>query len=281
MSIPKKHLWKSGGADKKGRDRVASYIDRPGEMAGSVLWVCYWKAVGHPNSDVVPSGDQLRSAEHYKNSQNVIANIDVLNRSATSALKFFAPDSYKGHTKLIDTIHSNPQYKWAEAMAVNDHCVLSRRGISFNRQTPQHTDPLVPPGEWTLISSVGQHTVGGDFVLPTLGVVIPFLPPTHIWTRGGEAEHYIRPFSGGQRISITHFTHSTVWDHFGIPFPWSTPYDDSKHRLMELIEQMKARATADGKDKETSHIARADLEKKKEERKRKQSFQGSRSNPLM
>ncbi|KAF9503077.1 hypothetical protein BS47DRAFT_1369810 [Hydnum rufescens UP504] len=39
MSIPKKHLQKSGGADKKGRDCVASYIDRPGEVAGSVLWV--------------------------------------------------------------------------------------------------------------------------------------------------------------------------------------------------------------------------------------------------
>ena len=50
--IPAKHLRISGGADKGGRDAKSSYIKRVGEIIGSVLWVRYWKAIGHPVGNV-------------------------------------------------------------------------------------------------------------------------------------------------------------------------------------------------------------------------------------
>jgi hypothetical protein len=50
MKIPDKHLKKSTGADKGGRDAKCSYVSRPDEKMGTTIWARCWKPIAHPVS---------------------------------------------------------------------------------------------------------------------------------------------------------------------------------------------------------------------------------------
>jgi hypothetical protein len=81
-------------------------------------------------------------------------------------------------------------------------------------------------------------------VFRTLGARAQFLPRGMIVVRGGEVLHGIEPFQGGQRVSLTHFSHDSVWKHFGVSFHWSTPLQDSLARI-EHIKEENARLDAE------------------------------------
>jgi hypothetical protein len=96
---------------------------------------------------------------------------------------------------------------------------MEGRAIMFNRQTPLHPDRLDPFTSWAIMIALGDFQNGGDLYVPRLKLRIRFLPGDMIAIRGRILPHEVEAWSGGQRVSIAHFTHQSLWDSFGMTCP--------------------------------------------------------------
>lgn len=88
------------------------------------------------------------------------------------------------------------------------------RSIIYNRATPKHRDKRDKHDAWTPLITLG-NSKGGDFYIPALAEEFYYEPGTILFVRGGAMEHGVRPFWGGQRIAIAHFTHYYIWKELG------------------------------------------------------------------
>ena len=119
--------------------------------------------------------------------------------------------------KCYTTAHKRlcKRFRWLEALAAVDPTLFHGRSFIFNRATPRHLDAKDVPEGWAVLLSVGDYE-GGELYLPHLGMIVPFLPGTAIFIRGGILPHEILAFSNGQRISVAHFVHDNVFNHVGV-----------------------------------------------------------------
>ncbi|KZP27388.1 hypothetical protein FIBSPDRAFT_730851, partial [Athelia psychrophila] len=84
------------------------------------------------------------------------------------------------------------------------------REILFNIQKEVHVDKQDPPLSWVVDLALGEHK-GGHLVLPQLGLRIRLEPGDMIMLRGRMIRHGVEDWTGGQRICMPHFTHSSTW----------------------------------------------------------------------
>lgn len=101
------------------------------------------------------------------------------------------------------------QYPITRAYGINDPLVVEGREILFNRQSGLHTNPHDPPRGFAGLLALGDF-VGGDLYLPSLRVRLRLEPGDLALIRGRILPHSILSWTG-QRISMPHFTHSSVW----------------------------------------------------------------------
>jgi hypothetical protein len=64
--------------------------------------------------------------------------------------------------------------------------------------------------------AAGDFKTGGHVFFPRLRLRVRLLPGDFILIRGRVLEHEIEAFDGGQRISIPHFTHTSLWRDCGL-----------------------------------------------------------------
>jgi hypothetical protein len=130
-----------------------------------------------------------------------------------AALSFIDPDAHRAHLKLREELVKT--YPHARGRAVIDPSLFLGRSVIYNRQTPNHFDRRDPITGWTPLVVFGRFT-GGSLHIRRLGIRMSFLPGTCIWIRGRVLAHEVEVFEGGQRVSIAHFCHQSVWDAMGI-----------------------------------------------------------------
>jgi len=106
----------------------------------------------------------------------------------------------------------------AKAWSAIDGLLWEGRAFQFNRQTPLHPDSTDPPQCWVALVTLGNFQ-GGELFLPRLNLRMSYQPGTIILLRGHILPHEVEDFSGGQRISIAHFTHESLWQELGLELP--------------------------------------------------------------
>jgi hypothetical protein len=88
----------------------------------------------------------------------------------------------------------------------------------WNRQTPLHLDGADPLNAWVTLMTLGEFT-GGELYIPSLNLRLHYEPGAIVLLKGRRLSHVVETWEGGQRISIVHFTHESLWREFGIVCP--------------------------------------------------------------
>jgi hypothetical protein len=110
------------------------------------------------------------------------------------------------------------KYPHVKAWSAIDGLLWEGRSFQFNRQTPLHPDSTDPPKCWVALVALG-HFKGGHLFIPRLNLRLWYEPGTIILLRGHILPHVVEAFFDGQRISIAHFTHESLWDALGLQLP--------------------------------------------------------------
>ncbi|KDQ61846.1 hypothetical protein JAAARDRAFT_45327 [Jaapia argillacea MUCL 33604] len=197
-----------GGADCQGRNTSSSYVRRKGELAGVFKLVTGWHAVGHPNlNSVCGMCDNLQE-------------LSVTSSRINSLIEQVDP-SYYAQLQILQS-RILKKYPYARALNAIDPLLMEGRAIMFNRRTPLHADHADPHGSWAVLFVTGIFTVGYLFI-PQLNLRLRYRPGDVVLLRGRELPHEVEAWVGGQRISIAHFTHQSVWDEHGVKVRVQTP----------------------------------------------------------
>ena len=99
-----------------------------------------------------------------------------------------------------------------------DPLLFEGRELLYNRCSGPHKDSQDPPLGYAVLFTAGTYTSGGSLVVKKLKLRIRLLPGDAIFLRGRVLEHEIEPWDGGQRISIPHFTHTSLWRDLGLEY---------------------------------------------------------------
>jgi hypothetical protein len=105
-----------------------------------------------------------------------------------------------------------------------DPLLMEGREFLFNTKKDVHTDIHDPPLGWAILAALGSFK-GGPVRLPDLGYRVRLEPGDMVCIRGKVLRHKIEGFTGGPRINVPHFTHSSVWatyhlEHLVDPFKY-------------------------------------------------------------
>lgn len=156
----------------------------------------------------------IRTGSSLSAVMQFIANTQILAHKVNCITDLAAPHFYQ-RLRLVHQ-HITEKYPMTETLAKTDALQFEGRSIIFNRQTPLHKDKTDPPLAIQILVCLGSFTHGGQIYLPQLKLTIQFKPGDAVVLRGAKLEHGILPWYGGDRFSIVHFTHNSIWNESGI-----------------------------------------------------------------
>jgi hypothetical protein len=102
-----------------------------------------------------------------------------------------------------------------ELLSTVDRCLFPAKELLFNKISLPHVDRGDPHLGWVALVALGNFK-GGPMELPELGLRIRYEPGDVVFLRGRVVQHQVIGSWVGQRISIPHFAHSSLWKAFGI-----------------------------------------------------------------
>lgn len=220
-----------GGADATGRNLGKSFRFQTAQLTGVVTLARAWHCIGgtvrrrhawaihlltHPqHKPPVVSKNYIDTASAFASASELIEQIHGCSHRVNCILEAIDPEQFTAMKKLNEAAQTIPYVK---ALSAIDCLLFEGRHIIFNRQTPLHTDDLDPWTGWAILVAFGQFTKGAMHI-PRLNLRLRFQPGDIIAMRGRILPHEIEAWSGGQRVSVVHFTHKSLWDWFGIHCP--------------------------------------------------------------
>jgi hypothetical protein len=205
------------------------WIVRPGEVTGEIRLCREWHAQGNsvnrhqslmsshmltlvpqgPVEKMLPSEDMIKTCERFKASTKALRDLGYLSHQVNEALRLLDPHF---HSLLLQLQKKTATLAFSQAMAGVDGLLLNAREMLFNKMSAPHVDGNDPQLGWAVLVALGDFR-GGDFSAPQLGITTRFLPGDMVMVRGRVVQHKTGPFQG-QRISLPHFTHSSIWKSF-------------------------------------------------------------------
>jgi len=141
----------------------------------------------------------------------VVVDLQILSHRMNACLEYGDPDHYAEAITIRNT--TRKQRASHDALSHSDVLVYEGREILYNRQSGLHTDSQDPELSWAVLSALGEHK-GGHVFLPNLGLRVRLEPGDIIMLRGRVIPHEIEEWVG-QRITVPHFTHSSMWRAMG------------------------------------------------------------------
>jgi hypothetical protein len=159
------------------------------------------------------SKPQLGSSARFSACEKLVHEIRLLSERINKALSLIDPTAYDAHVLLRQKLIE--KFPFAKGRASIDPTLFQGRSVIYNRQTPNHLDGRDPTIGWTPLFVTGEFT-GGGLRIRRLGLRMSFTPGTCIFLRGRVLPHEIEVFGGGQRVSIAHFCHQSVWAEMGV-----------------------------------------------------------------
>jgi hypothetical protein len=133
-----------------------------------------------------------------------------------SLLKYLDFEQYEALLQLKKAMHK--KYPFTKALDSLDPLMMEGRAFMWNRQTPLHPDRADPVKGWAALMVLG-HFEKGPLWIPCLNLRLQYEPGAIIFLRGHILPHKVEAWVGGQRVSIVHFMHQSVWDEFGMLCP--------------------------------------------------------------
>lgn len=161
----------------------------------------------------MPCTEFMRSGHYFSQYSSLSHKLQMVSHRVNAALKAVDPEHYKRAEALRGRLEDT--FPFVNALNTNDPLVYEAREILFNIQKEVHVDRQDPPMSWVVDLALGEHQ-GGHLVLPQLGLRIRLEPGDVIMLRGRMIRHGVEDWTGGQRISMPHFTHSSTWRMMGM-----------------------------------------------------------------
>jgi hypothetical protein len=138
-------------------------------------------------------------------------NLFAASHRINCLLEHLDPPQYQALQDLRKAVHA--KYAFARALDSIDPLLFEGRAIMWNRQTRLHGDYTDPVRAWVALFVLGKFKKGQLFV-PRLNLRLSYEPGTIVYIRGHILPHEVEAWEDGQRVSIVHFTHQSVWDEF-------------------------------------------------------------------
>lgn len=171
----------------------------------------------------MPSSDVLKSGKAFNAACTFIDATKRLSEKINLLIEAVDPKFYKDLRALQKEV--NRQYAGTRTLSSIDPLVLDGREVLFNKLTAEHTDSQDPQLGWAVLFAAGSFT-GGYLVVKALGLRIRLHPGDLVMLRGRVLKHKVEVWEGGDRISIPHFTHSSVWRRYGMSSAVSVGEED-------------------------------------------------------
>jgi hypothetical protein len=166
----------------------------------------------------MPSSDILTTGTAFTTTCQLFEELNLLSHRINEAFRFLDPDFYSKLLELRKRANSEPVVR---ALNEIDCLLLEGREFLFNRLSGPHTDSQDPQLGWAVLFALGNFK-GGYVYFPTLGLRVRLEPGDAVLIRGRVVKHGIEAWEGGQRISVPHFTHTSLWRQFGMEDEVST-----------------------------------------------------------
>jgi hypothetical protein len=152
-------------------------------------------------------GAFTRTAELYRKFHHLSTMIN-------KTIQLVDPRFFNALTQLYKK--ATKEYAFLAAWGAVDPLLLEGREILLNRISGPHRDQQDPKLGYAGLFAAGSFTSGGSLFFSQLNLRVRLLPGDFVLLRGRVLEHEIEAWEGGQRISIPHFTHTSLWRTFGL-----------------------------------------------------------------
>lgn len=158
----------------------------------------------------MPSGDTIRTGTAFSATCKLYKELTSLSRRVNEAVKIADPIFHKQLSELREQVEAHEAL--ADAMNKIDPLLFEGREIIFNRLSDYHRDSQDPQLGFVALYAAGDFK-GGLLDLPELKLKVRLEPGDLVLFRGRVLRHRIGEWDNGQRISIPHFTHTSLWRH--------------------------------------------------------------------
>jgi hypothetical protein len=156
---------------------------------------------------IVPSPEFVGTGKKYNATCQLLKDLAIVSHRVNAVIEFGDPSHYEeikaARKELCRRI---PGY---EALCSLDPLIYDGREIILNRWAGLHTDSKDPIDSWAVLVAAGNFKCGVVY-FPHLGLRIRLSPGDIVAFRGRVIPHAVPMWSGGQRICIPHFIHSSV-----------------------------------------------------------------------
>ena len=198
------------------RDQRHPFSQKLFELFGprhSIRHCGMWHATGHPHERPSVSKDAIRTATLVHATTVLLSHLVLLTVELSILFSAFDVPAWSAARWFIAALnHFNPDFGICRA---GEFECWAHRALLFNLETHAHRDLRDDRNGYAVISVFGSF-VGGDFVVPSLGLKFSFQPGDVIFIKGQMLQHFITPWSGetdkGERFCITHFRHQSLVD---------------------------------------------------------------------
>ena len=164
--------------------------------------------------DVVPSPESFKTGGAFARTAELYRQFDLLSRKINNTIEHVDPvffDALKQLNKKATAKHAS-----LAAWKSVDPLLLEGRELLLNRISGRHRDSQDPRLAYAGLYAAGDFKTGGYLYFPQLKLKVRLLPGDFVLLRGRVLEHEIEAWEGGQRISIPHFTHTSLWRNCGL-----------------------------------------------------------------
>jgi hypothetical protein len=163
---------------------------------------------------IVPSADCLTSGGVFAKTADLYRKLDLLSKKINEAILAVDPVFFAALTEL----HKRAVAKHSSLAAWTsvDPLLMEGRELLFNRISGRHRDRQDPRLAYAGLYAAGNFTSGGYVYFHQFNLRVRLLPGDFVLLRGRVLEHEIEAWEGGQRISIPHFTHTSLWRDCGL-----------------------------------------------------------------
>ena len=167
---------------------------------------------------MIPSQDMVKGCQVFSESSRVLRELSYYAIGLNEVFRGLDPKQHAAHVALRSK--AEEMYPHIQALNAVDPNLMQGKSIIANRATPLHVDKHDPPHGWAALGVVGSFTGGAQLNVPRLNHRTPFNSGDLIFIRGGVLAHEVEPWKSGQRFSIAHFTHMSVWKSLGVELPF-------------------------------------------------------------
>ena len=164
--------------------------------------------------EVVPSPETFKTGGAFARTAGLYRQLDHLSKMINETIQLVDPKFFGALTQFHQ--HATAKHASLAAWTSVDSSLFEGRELLFNRISGRHRDHQDPKLAYAGLYAAGNFKSGGRVFFPQLNLRVRLLPGDFVLIRGRVLEHEIEAWEGGQRISIPHFTHTSLWRDCGL-----------------------------------------------------------------